>query len=185
MNTSGAPRLTRAGLDPCCEGGKAGPGQFRERGRASGHGHQQCLTRALDCGALAGGPGQIGRREGEPAQAFGGADGWGPGREPQRRQHPLGGDLAEDAQCAADVLVVNESISERDPAAEKGGQSSRLQVIPRPGEQVLRAVVGVGGHPAGAAAVPVESRCGEPAQEPDQAQVLVAVGVRDHVADPP
>jgi len=67
--------------------------------------------------------------------------------------------------------VVNESIGERDPAAEKGGQSSRLQVIPRPGEQVLRAVVGVGGHPAGAAVVPVESRCGEPAQEPDQAQV--------------
>jgi len=103
------------------------------------------LTRALDHGALAGGPGQIGRREAEPAQASGGADGRGPGREPQRRQHPLGGDLAEDAQCAADVLVVDESIGERDPAAEKGGQSGRVQVMPRPGEQVLRAVVSVGG----------------------------------------
>ena len=53
--------------------------------------------------------------------------------------------LAEDAQCAADVLVVDESIGERDPAAEKGGQSGRVQVMPRRGEQVLRAVVSVGG----------------------------------------
>jgi len=41
--------------------------------------------------------------------------------------------------------VVDESIGERDPAAEKGGQSGRVQVMPRPGEQVLRAVVSVGG----------------------------------------
>ena len=71
--------------------------------------------------------------------------GGAPGANRSARQHPLGGDLAEDAQCAADVLVVDESIGERDPAAEKGGQSGRVQVMPRPGEQVLRAVASVGG----------------------------------------
>ena len=62
----------------------------------------------------------------------------GPG-EVQRGAHPVGGDVAGQAERAADVLVVDDAVGERDPAAEAGGQAAGLQVVLDQGEQLVGA----------------------------------------------
>jgi len=67
------------------------------------------------------------------------ADGGGGAGEVQRGEHPLDRDGARQAERAADVLVMDHPVGERDPAAEPGGEPTGLQMVHDPGEQVVGA----------------------------------------------
>jgi hypothetical protein len=88
---------------------------------SSGDGHQQCLGGAFDEVAPARAPVEIGGGQPQAASAPEAADGWCDQSEAQRRQQPFRGNFPGLPEWASDVLVVDESIDERDPAAEPRG----------------------------------------------------------------
>jgi hypothetical protein len=90
--------------------------------------------------------------------------------ELERGSHPVGGNLPGQAESAPDVLVVDEAVGQRDPAAEAGGQSVGLEVLLNHGEQVVRGVVGEGGDAEGVDAITVQPAGEELADERDRAQ---------------
>ncbi len=100
-------------------------------------------------------------------------------------QHPVGRDVAGQAERATDVLVVDEPSTRAIRPPEPGGEPARLQVIVHQRQEVVGAVVGVGGDPDGVDPVGAQPAAEEAADETGDAEVLVAEQVRDHVADPP
>ena len=104
---------------------------------AAGHGHQEGFGGSFDGGSGSGAPVEVGGGQGESADAFLGADGGRGAGELQGAEQAIGGDLAGQAEWAADVLVMDEAVGEGDPAAEAGGESARLQVIFHQREKVV------------------------------------------------
>ena len=94
-------------------------------------------------------------------------------------------DVAEEPHGPPDVLVVDHTVHQRDPATEPGRQTPRPQVVFEDLDQLLGAVPGVVGHADRVDPAWHEPTAGVAAQEATRVELLVADHVRDDVAHRP
>src|SRR6516165_969051 len=112
--------------------------EVRKRRRAAGHRHQESLPGAGDLGSVAVCPIHVGRAQQQSPYPASGAEPGVTGYQAEDPLEPIGRDAARPTERAADVLVMDRAVDERDHAAETRCQSTWLEVIAQKFQQLLR-----------------------------------------------
>jgi ABC-type bacteriocin/lantibiotic exporter with double-glycine peptidase domain len=179
------PSRPRSGPDALDQGGQARPAELAVDAPPAGHRQDQRLARPLDDRAVPAAPADVGRDQGEPPDALLRPDRPGGRPELQRLAQPVLGDLPRQPERSPDVLLVDQAVGERDPAAEAGGEPARALVRPGHGDQLLGGVAGVRGHAEVVRAPRAQPGAQHAADQPGPGQLVVAEHVGDHLAHGP